>query len=144
MGIRWREIAGSNLYEGGIVTANGALTGKSTTLIAGAARTDGLLSLVGEAGLQTRRGGDADASGLSYQVRADDGSTNSYVTSIVRHISPNYVALCKAGMRLVGIPAGQPREPYLPPEGREIAQLEELLDAVTRTYQSSPLCPAGR
>lgn len=58
-------------------------------------------------------------------------------------VSPNYVALCKAGMRLAGIPAGQPREPYLPPEGREIAQLEELLDTVTRTYQSSPLCPAG-
>ena len=91
-GVRWREIAGRDLYEGSVLVANGALTGKSTTLITGAATTRGALSLVGELGYQIRNGGDENASGLSYQARADDGNTNSYVTAIVRHVSPNYVA----------------------------------------------------
>lgn len=91
-GIRWREIGGRDLYEGGLFAADGEHTGKSLTFISGVATTRGELSLVGEAGVQTRHGGDEDASGVSYQVRLDDGSTNSYVTSIIRHISPNYVA----------------------------------------------------
>ncbi|MDQ2864864.1 MAG: carboxypeptidase-like regulatory domain-containing protein [Candidatus Eremiobacteraeota bacterium] len=91
-GVRWREISGRDLFEGGAVVANGSTTGKSVTFIAGAATTRGALSLVGEAGLQSRHGGDANADGLSYQVRADDGSTNSYFTSIVRHVSSNYIA----------------------------------------------------
>lgn len=91
-GVRWREIAGRDLYEGSLIVGNGALSGKSLTLITGAATTRGALSLVGEAGVQTRHGGDVDAGGLSYQMRADDGSTDSYFTAIVRHISNNYVA----------------------------------------------------
>ena len=91
-GVRWREMSGRDLLEGSVAFANGALTGKSVTLLAGAATTRGSLSVVGEAGVQSRHGGDASGGGLSYQMRVDDGSTSSYFTSILRHVTPNYVA----------------------------------------------------
>lgn len=91
-GLRWRDSNGDNIYEGGFVNATGPLTGDSKTFILGDALSLGPLTAIGEGAYQTRTGGDADASGFSYQLRADDGSTSTYLTAIVRQVSDNFVA----------------------------------------------------
>lgn len=44
--------------------------------------------------------------------------------------SPNYVALCKAGLALRGLAAGSVREPYLMPSDSEVQQLNELVAVI--------------
>ena len=56
--------------------------------------------------------------------------------------SRNYVALCKAGMAVLGIPVGPAREPYLMPEQDEVEELSRRLDSVTRAFAASPLSSA--
>ncbi|HTU69901.1 MAG TPA: hypothetical protein VMF11_06230 [Candidatus Baltobacteraceae bacterium] len=91
-GMQWRESAGNSIYEGGLVYGDGPFTGKSETAIFGDAVSLGPLTAIGEGAYQTRSGGDQDASGLSYQFRADDGNTNTYLTGILRHISDGFVS----------------------------------------------------
>ncbi|MHB8148445.1 MAG: hypothetical protein ACYDGM_14445, partial [Vulcanimicrobiaceae bacterium] len=91
-GVRIRRLGNGALYEAGLAFANGLQTGKSITGVLGAAASRGPLTLTGEAALQRREGGDVAASGLTYQMRLDDGGTSSYITAIVRHVSNNFVA----------------------------------------------------
>jgi len=91
-GVRIRHLGNGALYEAGLAFANGLETGKSVTAILGGAASRGPLTLTGEAAAQHRQGGDANASGLTYQLRLDDGGTNTYVTAILRHVSNNFVA----------------------------------------------------
>ena len=90
-GLRWRQDAGPVLFEAGLVNGDGPQTGKATTILGGVATSRGPLSFIGESAWQDRKGGDEDVSGLSYQLRADDGSMQSYLTLITRRIAPGFV-----------------------------------------------------
>ena len=57
-------------------------------------------------------------------------------------VSPNYVAICKAGLASQGLPVGPVREPYLMPEEVEIKELDERLELVTRAFGESALVAA--
>lgn len=57
-------------------------------------------------------------------------------------VSPNYVAICKAGLALQGLRVGPVREPYLMPEDSEIEELGERLEVVTRAFEESALVAA--
>jgi hypothetical protein len=91
-GVLWRESRGSQVYEGGLDVADGLITGQSETAIFGAATSKGALTAIGEGAYQDRTGGDMDESGLSYQVRADDGSNNSYLTGVYRRVDNGFVS----------------------------------------------------
>lgn len=54
-------------------------------------------------------------------------------------VSPNYVALCKAGLALQGFEVGPAREPYLMPEEAEVKELGERLRVLERAFAESPL-----
>lgn len=54
-------------------------------------------------------------------------------------VSPNYVALCKAGLALQGFDVGPAREPYLMPEEAEVKELAERLQVLERAFAESPL-----
>lgn len=54
-------------------------------------------------------------------------------------VSPNYVALCKAGLALQGFEVGPAREPYLMPEEAEVKELGERLQVLERAFAESPL-----
>ena len=56
-------------------------------------------------------------------------------------VSPNYVALCKAGLSLQGFDVGPAREPYLMPEEAEVKELGERLQVLERAFAESPLAP---
>ncbi|CAB4942965.1 MAG: hypothetical protein F2840_05180 [Actinobacteria bacterium] len=53
--------------------------------------------------------------------------------------SPNYMALCKAGLILQGFEVGQVRAPYLMPDDAEIKELSDRLASVDRAFGASPL-----
>jgi 4-hydroxy-tetrahydrodipicolinate synthase len=53
--------------------------------------------------------------------------------------SPNYVALCKAGLNLQGLAVGEVRMPYLMPDDAEVKGLGALLEDVEQAYAASPL-----
>lgn len=91
-GVRWRQSDGNSIYEGGLILADGPVTGDSRTFVFGDAVSAGTLTAIGEGAYQTRTGGDLDESGLSYQVRTDDGSGANYLTAIVRHIDNGFVS----------------------------------------------------
>jgi 4-hydroxy-tetrahydrodipicolinate synthase len=57
-------------------------------------------------------------------------------------VSPNYMAICKAGLALQGLPVGPVREPYLMPEDAEIKELGERLDVLVRAFEASALAAA--
>jgi 4-hydroxy-tetrahydrodipicolinate synthase len=54
-------------------------------------------------------------------------------------VSPNYVALCKAGLAVQGFDVGPAREPYLMPEEAEIKELTDRLQVLERAFADSPL-----
>lgn len=90
-GMSWRQFTGRNLYELGYLSASGPETGRSQTMLVGAATSRGPVTAIGEAALQERTGGDNATRGMSYQVRVDDGSLQSYLTAIARHVAPGTV-----------------------------------------------------
>lgn len=57
-------------------------------------------------------------------------------------VSPNYMAICKAGLALQGLLVGPVREPYLMPEDAEIKELGERLEVVMRAFEASALAAA--
>jgi 4-hydroxy-tetrahydrodipicolinate synthase len=57
-------------------------------------------------------------------------------------VSPNYMALCKAGLALQGLEVGPVREPYLMPADAEIAELKARLELVVRAFETSTLAAA--
>ncbi len=89
--LRWRHFSGRDLYEVGLMKADGRLTGRSQTLLVGAATSRGNVTAIAEAAVQDRTGGDISPHGITYQGRLDDGSLNSYFTAISRHIAPGTV-----------------------------------------------------
>lgn len=56
--------------------------------------------------------------------------------------SPNYMALCKAGLAVLGVPVGNVREPFLMPEQSEVDELARRLDALADAFGQSSLAPA--
>lgn len=56
--------------------------------------------------------------------------------------SPNYVALCKAGLALQGLAVGPVRAPYLMPHESELTELAARLDRVRRAFDASALAAA--
>ena len=54
-------------------------------------------------------------------------------------VSPNYVALCKAGLTAQGFDVGPAREPYLMPEEAEVKELGDRLAVLERAFAESPL-----
>lgn len=54
-------------------------------------------------------------------------------------VSPNYVALCKAGLAAQGFDVGPAREPYLMPEEAEVKELADRLQVLERAFAESPL-----
>ena len=78
-----------------------------------------------------------------------DGPTSDN-TALWRHIrpflrfvevSPNYVALCKAGLAEQGFDVGPTREPYLMPDEAEVEELADRLQVLERAFAESPLSP---
>lgn len=55
--------------------------------------------------------------------------------------SPNYMALCKAGCALNGVPVGEVRQPYLMPQPAEIAELQERLPEIHRLFTTTTTSP---
>ncbi len=53
--------------------------------------------------------------------------------------SPNYVALCKAGLAVQGFDVGPAREPYLMPDEAEVKELADRLQVLERAFAESPL-----
>lgn len=90
--IRWRTAVGRELYELGFMRANGPETGDSKTLLVGAAASRGAATAIAEAAFQSRQNGDNSVGGPSYQARVDDGSNQSYVTAIARHMASGFVS----------------------------------------------------
>lgn len=91
-GMRWRHFSGRDLYELGLISANGPITGHSRTLVLGAATSRRSLTAIAETAFQERTGGDNAPHGFTYQARVDDGSLQSYATVISRHVAPGFVA----------------------------------------------------
>jgi 4-hydroxy-tetrahydrodipicolinate synthase len=58
--------------------------------------------------------------------------------------SPNYVALCKAGLALQGFAVGDVRAPYLMPAAREVEELRNRLEDVMLAFEQSPLLVGAR
>jgi 4-hydroxy-tetrahydrodipicolinate synthase len=56
--------------------------------------------------------------------------------------SPNYVALCKAGLTLQGVAAGPVRAPYLMPKEAEVTELAARLERVMHAFETSALAAA--
>ena len=78
---------------------------------------------------------------VAHQLRTDGPSAESYqrwkpLRSFLRFMeqSPNYMALCKAGCELNGLPVGEVRPPYLMPQPAEIAELADRLTTINRLY----------
>lgn len=57
--------------------------------------------------------------------------------------SSNYMALCKAGLAILGLPVGDVRAPFLMPERDEVDELARRLDAVAAAFAESSLAPAA-
>lgn len=57
--------------------------------------------------------------------------------------SPNYMALCKAGLALLGLPVGDVREPFLMPAQGEVDELARRLDALAAAFERSSMAPAA-
>lgn len=53
--------------------------------------------------------------------------------------SPNYVALVKAGLGVLGLPGGAVREPFLMPDADEVGALARLLEGVAKAHAESDL-----
>jgi dihydrodipicolinate synthase/N-acetylneuraminate lyase len=88
-------------------------------------------------------------SAVASSLRTDGPTTaNAALWRVIRRflrfveVSPNYVAICKAGLQLQGLPVGPVREPYLMPEAAEIEELGERLDLVMRAFEESALVAA--
>lgn len=90
--MRYRGIHGTEIYEAAFARAIGALTGRSSTALFGAATARGKLTAVGEIAFQRRPGGDASPTTPSYQFRIDEGGLQSYVTAIHRHLAAGYLS----------------------------------------------------
>lgn len=58
-------------------------------------------------------------------------------------LSPNYMALCKAGLALLGLPVGDVRAPFLVSQRDEVDELARRLDAVAGAFAQSSLAPAA-
>lgn len=52
--------------------------------------------------------------------------------------SPNYMALCKAGCALNGIPVGEVRAPYMMPAPEEVDELARRLKEITDQFAATP------
>lgn len=68
----------------------------------------------------------------------------SHIRPLLRFMeaSPNYMALCKAGLALQGLPVGDVRAPYLMPDEAEVKELGSRLEEVTAAFLASALHPA--
>ena len=85
-------------------------------------------------------------SAVASSLRADGPTADN--SALWRHIrpflrfvevSPNYVALCKAGLTVQGFDVGPAREPYLMPEEAEIKELADRLQVLDSAFAESPL-----
>ncbi len=91
-GILVQQARGRALLEGGVVYADGPLTGHAETVDFGGAIAGHTLGLIAEGAWQTRSGGDANAHGLAQQMRLDDYGKSGQCSTSVRSVPDRFVS----------------------------------------------------
>ncbi|HZZ01055.1 MAG TPA: carboxypeptidase regulatory-like domain-containing protein [Candidatus Baltobacteraceae bacterium] len=94
-GYRLSGSRGNNYWEAGVASADGPLTGKTTTLLGGVASALGPVTLISEMSLQSRTNvgpGQGSPTGLATAFRFEDTVATSDLSLSIRHIPDQYVS----------------------------------------------------